>query len=62
MDIIRCFTRVWKSKLNATSFLEKRRRVSNDIGKLFYICKVMGYEDDLQIIRTEAEKYLNILF
>jgi len=28
----------------------------------FYICKVMGYEDDLQIIRTEAEKYLNILF
>ena len=29
---------------------------------LHYICKVMGYEDDLQIIRTEAEKYLNILF
>ena len=28
----------------------------------FYICKVMGYEDDLQIIRNEAKKYLDIIF
>ena len=55
MDIIRCFTRVWKSKLNATSFLEKKEESVERYREAFYICKVMGYEDDLQIIRTEAE-------
>ena len=62
MDIIRCFTRVWKSKLNATFFLGKKEESVERYREAFYICKVMGYEDDLQIIRTEAEKYLNILF
>ena len=43
-------------------FLGKKEESVERYREAFYICKVMGYEDDLQIIRTEAEKYLNILF
>ena len=43
-------------------FLGKKEESVERYHEAFYICKVMGYEDDLQIIRTEAEKYLNILF
>lgn len=43
-------------------FLGKKEESVERYSEAFYICKVMGYEDDLQIIRTEAEKYLNILF
>ncbi len=43
-------------------FLGKREESVERYREAFYICKVMGYEDDLQIIRTEAEEYLNILF
>ena len=43
-------------------FLGKKEESVERYREAFYICKIMGYEDDLQIIRTEAEKYLNILF
>ena len=43
-------------------FLGKKEESAERYREAFYICKVMGYEDDLQIIRNEAKKYLDIIF
>ena len=43
-------------------FLGKKEESAERYREAFYICKVMGYEDDLQIIRNEAQKYLDIIF
>lgn len=42
--------------------LGKKEESAERYREAFYICKVMGYEDDLQIIRNEAKKYLDIIF
>lgn len=39
-------------------FLGKKEESAERYREAFYICKVMRYEDDLQIIRNEAKKYL----
>ena len=62
MDIIKCFTLVWTSKLSVIFSLAKKEESAERYREAFYICKVMGYEDDLQIIRNEAKKYLDIIF
>ena len=61
MDIIKYFTLAWKSKLSVISSLAKKESAER-YREAFYICKVMRYEDDLQIIRNEAQKYLDIIF
>ena len=43
-------------------FLGKKEESAERYREAFYICKVMRYEDDLQIIRNEAQKYLDIIF
>ena len=43
-------------------FLGKKEESAERYREAFYICKVMRYEDDLQIIRNEAPKYLDIIF
>ena len=53
---------VFGNRAECDFFLGKKEESVERYREAFYICKVMGYEDDLQIIRTEAEKYLNILF
>ena len=60
MDIIKYFTLAWKSKLSVISSLAEES--AERYREAFYICKVMRYEDDLQIIRNEAQKYLDIIF
>ncbi len=62
MDIIKYFTLAWKSKLSVISSLAKKEESAERYREAFYICKVMRYEDDLQIIRNEAQKYLDIIF
>ena len=42
--------------------LGKKEESAERYREAFYICKVMRYEDDLQIIRNEAQKYLDIIF
>lgn len=43
-------------------FLGKKEESAERYREAFYVCKVMRYEEDLQIIRNEAQKYLDIIF
>ena len=62
MDITKYFTLDLEIEAECDFFLGKKEESAERYREAFYICKVMRYEDDLQIIRNEAQKYLDIIF
>ena len=57
MDITKYCPDVWKLKRNADDEISKELYYQS-----YYLCKVIGYQIGLEVVKKEAKEYLNIDF